>query len=319
MNTCDRLCSLPTPLREGGLPRSRRTPAHIGIATEQLSGDQTLRVTRSQQRSCVVDVGGCAHASLKGFVIFEMASSNARKQAAREHQRRFPGTPYPVALRAVSHAGNSLQVVVGNTDRGRPYWADLEERADGGDGPHVAIIGKSRLGRRQAIELMVASLTANPPRRGVEVVEITAAVGRIDQLIEERWRLLRRAKARDFREIREVQAARSDEHRDMAAGYGAVVVVIDDDHWIEHSGGLALTAPENTLNTLNELLRLGRALDLHTLLNVQTLESPILTRLAAQFSAILTVHDDGVTATWQVCGRTASDVVLPAPLARDGS
>ncbi|MFA5607154.1 MAG: hypothetical protein WDA07_08200 [Leucobacter sp.] len=37
-----------------------------------------------------------------------MASSNARKRAARDYQRQFPGTPYPVALRAVTPADDRL-------------------------------------------------------------------------------------------------------------------------------------------------------------------------------------------------------------------
>lgn len=98
-----------------------------------------------------------------------MASSNARKRAAREHQQRFPGTPYPVALRAVSHGEEALQVVIGKAG-GHPYWVDIEEAASGGNGPHIAVIGTSEVGRRSVVDLMIDSMSARPPQRGVEVL-----------------------------------------------------------------------------------------------------------------------------------------------------
>jgi len=83
-------------------------PAHIGVLLPKIFSRTRLhRVTRSPQRSRVVDVGDYTQVSLKGRVS-SMASSNARKRAARDYQRQFPGTPYPVALRAVTPADDRL-------------------------------------------------------------------------------------------------------------------------------------------------------------------------------------------------------------------
>lgn len=274
----DGLSCWATPLRAGGLPRSRcSSRPHRVLPPKAFSEDQTQRVTRSQQRSCVVDVGDYTQVSLKGLVI-SMASSNARKRAARDHQRRFPGTPYPVALRAVSHADSSLRVVIGADAAGRPCWADIEELAGGGDGPHVAVIGASRFGRCRAIELMVESMAARPPRRGVEVLTTQGEVGQVNHLIEERTRTLSQAGARDFAELR---TPRTGEQRDLGQTVPAVVVVVDiDDQLIDgfppvltREGYVARTESEETVSMLNRLLRQGRSLDLHTVLMSVLIES----------------------------------------------
>lgn len=205
-----------------------------------------------------------------------MASSNARKRAARDHQRRFPGTPYPVALRAVTHADSALQVVIGKA-AGRPCWVGIEEMAAGGDGPHVAVIGASRFGRCRAVELMVESLAARPPRRGVEVLTTQGEVGQVNHLIEERARTLLQAGARDFAELHRPRAG---EQRDLGENVPAVVVVVDiDDHLIDgfppvltREGYVARAESEETVSMLNRLLRQGRSLDLHAVLNVRQME-----------------------------------------------
>lgn len=248
-----------------------------------------------------------------------MASSNARKRAARDHQRRFPGTPYPVALRAVSHAESSLQVVIGEA-AGRPYWVDIEELSCGGNGPHMAVIGPSRIGRRRVIELMVDSLAARPPRRGVEVLTVQGGdAGRINNLIEERRHAVNHAGARDFRELRRVQDARSGDPTEAAP---AVVVVVDGDHLIDglapvetREGYVSRARAEETLSALDGLLRCGRALDIHTVLSVREIEAnPWLGIALANISSIVDVDDSGSAANWRDvgAGRAPVEVALPA-------
>ena len=66
---------------------------------------------------------------------------------------------------------------------------------------------------------------------------------------------------------------------------------------------------------LNRLLRQGRSLDLHAVLNVRQMEGPWLSALSGLMSSILEVNADGMSATWRTHGGSPVDVVLPAKVA----
>lgn len=253
--------------------------------------------------------------SLKGLVI-SMASSNARKRAAREHQQRFPGTPYPVALRAVSHGEEALQVVIGKAG-GHPYWVDIEEAASGGNGPHIAVIGTSEVGRRSVVDLMIDSMSARPPQRGVEVLTTRGDISGTDHLIEERTRQLQQCGVRDFAELRRRSATEQSDPGDRSH---AVVVVVDGDRLMEEfvpvatrEGRVTRAGADESLSALARLLRRGRCLDVHTVLNVRQLSGPWLTSLSGLMSSVVEVDESGTAATWRNVGvRSAPvDVVLP--------
>lgn len=263
-------------------------------------------------------MGDYGQMSLKGLVSF-MASSNARKRAARDYQRQFPGTPYPVALRAVSHAQNSLQVVIGVAG-GRPHWLGIEEVAHGGEGPHVAVVGSSTVGRSRVIDLMTNSLAERPPHRGVEVLAtLRGEIEHIDSLIDERIHFLAQCGVRDFAELHRNNSA--GDRRDLGDNGRAVVVVVDGDDLIDGSSTVETRetdatrpADEKALTALNRLLRLGRSLDIHTVLNVRQIEAnPWLATAAGCISSIVEVDESGTAATWRSEGvRSAPvDVVLP--------
>ena len=234
-----------------------------------------------------------------------MASSNAGKRAARAYQQRFPGTPYPVALRAVARADGSLQVVIGTDTAGRRRWVDIEERAAGGEGPHLAVVGASQARRCRAVELMTESMSVRPPERGVQVITLMGtdidqhqAVARITKMIESRVETLKDAGAREFAELRRAADLRhSDRHDPVGPDRGAVVVAVDGD---------AMASPV-ALDAM-ELMRIGRTLDIHTVLAAQRLDQP---QLAGLVSGVLTVHDDGMAASWRA-GSTTVEVALPA-------
>lgn len=261
-------------------------------------------------------MGDYGQMSLKGLVI-SMASSNARKRAARAHQRRFPGTPYPVALRAVSHAQNALQVVIG-VAAGRPRWLDIEEAAHGGEGLHMAVIGSSTVGRSRVIDLMTTSLAERPPHRGVEVLAARGRIGRINSLIDERSRFLEQCGVRDFAELHSRNSA--GESRDLGDDGRAVVVIVDGDDVIdgfapvETKEGYATRAgAEEAFAALNRMLRQGRSLDIHTVLNVRQIEAnPWLGTAAGCISSIVEVDDRGTAATWRSVSvpRAPINVVL---------
>ena len=252
--------------------------------------------------------------------MISMASSNARKRAARAHQRRFPGTPYPVALRAVSHAQNALQVVIG-VAAGRPRWLDIEEAAHGGEGPHMAVIGSSTVGRSRVIDLMTTSLAERPPHRGVEVLAARGRIGRINSLIDERSRFLEQCGVRDFAELHSRNSA--GESRDLGDDGRAVVVIVDGDDVIdgfapvETKEGYATRAgAEEAFAALNRMLRQGRSLDIHTVLNVRQIEAnPWLGTAAGCISSIVEVDDRGTAATWRSVSvpRAPINVVLNRP------
>lgn len=237
-----------------------------------------------------------------------MTSSNARKRAARDYQKRFPGTPYPVALRAVARADGSLQVVIGTDTAGRRRWVDIEERAAGGEGPHLAVVGASQARRCRAVELMTESMSVRPPERGVQVITLMGtdidqhqAVARITKLIESRVETLKRAGAREFAELRRAADLRhSDRDEPVRPDQGAVVVAVDGD---------AMDSPA-ALDAMERMLRVGRSLDIHTVLAAQRLDQPRLAGCAGQVSGVLIVHDDGMAASWRA-GSTV-EVALPA-------
>ncbi|WP_125939779.1 MULTISPECIES: hypothetical protein [Mycobacteriaceae] len=210
--------------------------------------------------------------------------------------------------------------MIGADAAGRPCWVDIEELAGGGDGPHMAVIGASRFGRCRAIELMVESMAARPPRRGVEVLTTQGEVGQVNHMIEERTRTLLQYGARDFAELRRPGAGGQ---RDLGEDDPAVVVVVDiDDHLIggfppvpTREGYVAPAGFEETVSMLNRLLRQGRSLDLHAVLNVRQMEGPWLSALSGLMSSILEVNADGMSATWRTHGGSPVDVVLPAKVA----
>lgn len=250
-----------------------------------------------------------------------MASSDARKRAARDCQRQFPGTPYPIALRAVSQGPDSLQVTIGETD-GHSYWVNIEEASSGGNGPHIAVTGSSEIGRRRVVELMTDSLAARPPRRGVEVLTTHGDFGRINELIDERTRQLQQCAARDFTELRR----RIVTDPDGAGGTAhALVVVVDGEYLIERFGSddaanddadnhrqSGSDVAEASLSALDRLLRCGRSLDIHTVLDVRALTWRR-TSLSGLVSSVVEVDDSGTAAAWRTLGvRGASvDLVLP--------
>lgn len=238
-----------------------------------------------------------------------MTSSNARKRAARDYQKRFPGTPYPVALRAVARADGSLQVVIGTDTAGRRRWVDIEERAAGGEGPHLAVVGASQARRYRAVELMIEALAVRPPGRGVQVITLMGteldqdqAVARITKLMKSRVETLKHAGARDFAALRRRAAdlRHSDRNEPVRPDQGAVVVAVDGD---------AMDSPA-ALDAMERMLRVGRSLDIHTVLTAQRLDQPRLAGCAGQVSGVLIVHDDGMAASWRA-GSTV-EVALPA-------
>ncbi|MFW0154383.1 hypothetical protein ACNUDN_31990 (plasmid) [Mycobacterium sp. smrl_JER01] len=262
-------------------------------------------------------MGDYGHMSLKGLVI-SMASSNARKQAARDYQRQFPGTPYPVALRAVSHSQNSLQVVIG-VAAGRPHWLNIEEAAYGGEGPHMAVVGSSTVGRSRVIDLMTKSLAERPPHRGVEVLAtVRGGIGGISSLIDERISFLKHCGVRDFAELHRKNSA--GDRRDLGDDGRAVVVIVDGDDVRdglspveERETAATRPADEEAVTALNRLLRQGRSLDIHTVLNVRQIEAdPWLATAAGCISSIVEVDDRGMSATSRsvTVPRTPIDVVL---------
>lgn len=236
-----------------------------------------------------------------------MASSNAGKRAARAYQQRFPGTPYPVALRAVARVDGALQVVIGTDTAGRRRWVDIEERGQGGEGPHLAVVGASQARRYRAVELMIEALAVRPPGRGVQVITLMGteldqdqAVARITKLMKSRVETLKHAGARDFAALRRRAAdlRHSDRHDPVGPDRGAVVVAVDGD---------AMASPV-ALDAMELMLRIGRTLDIHTVLAAQRLDQP---QLAGLVSGVLTVHDDGMAASWRA-GSTTVEVALPA-------
>lgn len=299
------------------IPRSRCSSRPHRVLLPKISPRTRLTGSRAPNKDrALFDVGDYAQLSLKGLLI-AMASSNARKRAAREHQQRFPGTPYPVALRAVSHGEQALQVVIGKAG-GHPFWVDIEAAASGGNGPHIAVIGPSEVGRRRVVELMIDSLSARPPRRGVKVLTMRGDISGTNRLIEERTRQLQHCGVRDFAELRRRTAT---EGSDLGDGGHAVVVVVDGDHLMESFVPVATRetdamrpGDQEALTALNRLLRQGRSLDIHTVLNVRQIEgNPCLATAAGCISSIVEVDESGTAATWRSEGvRSAPvDVVLP--------
>lgn len=100
-----------------------------------------------------------------------MATSEARKKAAKLYQQQYPETTYPEALRIVSKCDSvsPLTAQIGFDPKGRPVRVNLEERMRGGLGAHFAIAGGPGYGKTTLLTLMAASMAADPPRRGVEI------------------------------------------------------------------------------------------------------------------------------------------------------
>lgn len=254
--------------------------------------------------------------SLKGIVI-SMASSNARKRAARDYQRQFPGTPYPVALRAVSRGDDRLRVVVGEAT-GRPHWVDIEEATFGGYGPHMAVIGSSHAGRSKVVELVSHSLASRPPHRGVEVLTVQREFAPINTLIDQRIETLRRYQAKDFSELRR---RLTDAERSLSDIVKAAVVVIDGDSLADdvassastHKGSASRSVSNGSVSALDRILRCGRSLDVHTVLNVGQIHDLAPAVALEHCSSVVEVHDDGARATLRGIDRPDGvELVLPA-------
>lgn len=129
-----------------------------------------------------------------------MSDKDSRKRAARDFQARHPGTSYVKALRAVSRRRPAFAAVVGIDTAGRPQRVNLDERAHGGNGPHMLITAPDKtqlaaalsavataLARRQ--EMSVRLVVCGPEEMRLDTdherisTDVSAA---IDQLLDQR-------------------------------------------------------------------------------------------------------------------------------------
>lgn len=200
-----------------------------------------------------------------------MATNEARKKAAKLFQQQHPGTPYPEALRIVSRLADfhPLTAVISADENGKFVRLNFEEAGLGGLGPHCGISGTTGSGKTNLLAVMAGSMLQAPPPRGVEVVFSTDAPAPLfDSLAHTAV-----APADLERYLHETLAGRQDQLKQRGwmrnRGEGAdplpaIVVMVDEPHWLRSSGGVSTPA------AVTLALKAGRSLDVHLVLAWQT-------------------------------------------------
>ncbi len=203
-----------------------------------------------------------------------MASNEARKKAAKLYQQQHPGIPYPEALRIVSRLNDfhPLTAVISAEENGKFVRFNFEEASLGGLGPHCGISGRTGSGKTNLLAVMAESMLQAPPARGVEIVLSTDAPAPLfDSLAHT---AVIPADLGGY--LQEVLAGRQAQLKERGwmrtSGEGedplpAVVVMVDDPHWLGSGGGVPTPA---TPATATAALRMGRALDVHLVVTWQT-------------------------------------------------
>lgn len=199
-----------------------------------------------------------------------MAFNEARKKAAKLYQQQHPGTPYPEALRIVSRLTDfhPLTAVISTDENGKLVRFNFEEAGLGGLGPHCGISGETGSGKSNLLAVMAGSMLQAPPARGVEIVVSTDAPAPLfDSLAHT---AVAPADLEGY--LQETLAGRQDQLKQRGwtrnRGEGdplpAVVVMVDDPHWLGAGGGVARPVAVTTA------LQMGRSLDVHLVVTWQT-------------------------------------------------
>jgi predicted AAA+ superfamily ATPase len=151
----------------GGTTLETTDSAHIGQSNTR---DKTLRVPCTHPAKNVVAQMWAAPTDLFGGEQVIVADNEARKKAARDYQRRNPGTSYTKARRQVSPTDRRpLIATLGADDRGKPVHVNLDEQATGGCGPNCLIAGWPGTGKTTLLAAMAASLLHGQRQGDVEL------------------------------------------------------------------------------------------------------------------------------------------------------
>jgi hypothetical protein len=154
----------------------------------------------------------------------EIMTDNARKRAARDHQKAHPGTPYLQALREVSkEARQPLVARLGRDVDGEDITVNLDWQGYGGTGPHCVIFGQDQDDARFMMGHLAAGLRAGQTKGDLEVIACTtdaskvdcdsvfseagALTDHVDQVFDERCRTLKAL------EVQDVEVARDAGHQ----------------------------------------------------------------------------------------------------------